>query len=160
MQLVDQKKRSNEEDQSPLLYAALVDSMCQNFWPMLIGSVCAAAAALMTAMKTGNVLLWPCALLIVGIGIARAFQMRKYERRTSALTFDQAKYWEPRYAIGAIIYAGVLGAWCFITILGSDDPIAHMLCVAVTIGYSAGGAARRSAEELVSIVAIGSRQPD
>jgi diguanylate cyclase (GGDEF)-like protein len=116
--------------------------MCQNFWPMLFGSVCAAAAALMTAMKTGNVLLWPCALLIVGIGIARAFQMRKYERRTSALTFDQAKYWEPRYAIGAIIYAGVLGAWCFITILGSDDPIAHMLCVAVTIGYTAGGAAR------------------
>src|SRR3982075_1412002 len=142
MQLVDQKKRSNQEELEPVLYAALVDSMCQNFWPMLIGSVCAAAAALMTAMKTGNVLLWPCALLIVGIGIARAFQMRKYERRTSVLTFDQAKYWEPRYAIGAIIYAGVLGAWCFITILGSDDPIAHMLCVAVTIGYTAGGAAR------------------
>jgi len=142
MQLVDQKKRSNQEELEPVLYAALVDSMCQNFWPMLFGSVCAAAAALMTAMKTGNVLLWPCALLIVGIGIARAFQMRKYERRTSALTFDQAKYWEPRYAIGAIIYAGVLGAWCFITILGSDDPIAHMLCVAVTIGYTAGGAAR------------------
>jgi len=142
MQLVDQKKRSNQEELEPVLYAALVDSMCQNFWPMLFGSVCAAAAALMTAMKTGNVLLWPCALLIVGIGIARAFQMRKYERRTSVLTFDQAKYWEPRYAIGAIIYAGVLGAWCFITILGSDDPIAHMLCVAVTIGYTAGGAAR------------------
>src|SRR3982075_992167 len=142
MQLVDQKKRSNQEELEPVLYAALVDSMCQNFWPMLFGSVCAAAAALMTAMKTGNVLLWPCAVLIVGIGTARAFQMRKHERRTSALTFEQAKYWEPRYAIGAIIYAGVLGAWCFITILGSDDPIAHMLCVAVTIGYTAGGAAR------------------
>jgi diguanylate cyclase (GGDEF)-like protein len=142
MQLVDQKKRSNQEELEPVLYAALVDSMCQNFWPMLFGSVCAAAAALMTAMKTGNTLLWPCAFLIVGIGIARAFQMRRYERRTSVLTYDQAKYWEPRYAIGAIIYAGVLGAWCFITILGSDDPIAHMLCVAVTIGYTAGGAAR------------------
>jgi len=111
-------------------------------WAITRAAAGAAAAALMTAMKTGNVLLWPCALLIVGIGIARAFQMRKYERRTSVLTFDQAKYWEPRYAIGAIIYAGVLGAWCFITILGSDDPIAHMLCVAVTIGYTAGGAAR------------------
>jgi diguanylate cyclase (GGDEF)-like protein len=142
MQLVDQKKQSNQEELEPVLYAALVDSMCQNFWPMLFGSACAAAAALMTAMKTGNVLLWPCAVLIVGIGTARAFQMRKYERRTSVLTFEQAKYWEPRYAIGAIIYAGVLGAWCFITILGSDDPIAHMLCVAVTIGYSAAGAAR------------------
>ena len=142
MQLVDEKTRSNQEEQSPLLYAALVDSMCQNFWPMFIGSVCAATAALMTAVKTGNVLLWPCAVLIVAIGTARAFQMRKYERRTSALTFEQAQYCEPRYAIGAIIYAGVLGAWCFITILGSDDAIAHMLCVSTTVGYTAGGAAR------------------
>jgi diguanylate cyclase (GGDEF)-like protein len=142
MQLVDQKKRCNEEEQSPLLYAALVDSMCQNFWPLFVGGVCAAAAALMTALKTGNVLLWPIAFLIVAIGTARAFQMRKYERRTSVLTYAQAKHWEPRYAVGAISYAGVLGAWCFITILGSDDPIAHMVCVAVTIGYTAGGAAR------------------
>jgi diguanylate cyclase (GGDEF)-like protein len=142
MQLVDQKKRSNQEEPEPVLYAALVDSMCQNFWPMFIGSVSAAAAALMTALKTGNVLLWPCALLIVGIGTVRAFQMRKYERRTSVLTFEQAKYWEPRYAIGAMVYAAALGAWCFITILGNDDPIAHMVCVAVTIGYTAGGAAR------------------
>lgn len=142
MQLVDQKKRSNQEELEPVLYAALVDSMCQNFWPMFIGSVSAAAAALMTALKTGNILLWPCALLIIGIGTFRAFQMRKYERRTSVLTFEQAKYWEPRYAIGAMIYAAVLGAWCFITIIGNDDPIAHMVCVAVTIGYTAGGAAR------------------
>jgi diguanylate cyclase (GGDEF)-like protein len=142
MQLVDQKKRSNQEEFEPVIYAALVDSMCQNFWPLFFGGVCAAAAALMTALKTGNVLLWPIAFLIVAIGTARAFQMRKYERRTSVLTYAQAKHWEPRYAIGAIFYAGVLGAWCFITILGSDDPIAHMVCVAVTIGYTAGGAAR------------------
>lgn len=142
MQLVDQKKRSNQQELEPVLYAALVDSMCQNFWPMFIGSVSAAAAALMTALKTGNVLLWPCAVLIIGIGTFRAFQMRKYERRTSVLTFDQAKHWEPRYAIGAMVYAAVLGAWCFITIIGNDDPIAHMVCVAVTIGYTAGGAAR------------------
>ncbi len=142
MQLVDQEKRSNQEGQSERLYAALVDSMCQNFWPLFFGGVCAAAAALMTAIKTGNVLLWPIAFLIVAIGTARAFHMRKYERRTSVLTYEQAKQWEPRYAVGAIVYAGVLGAWCFITILGSDDPIAHMVCVAVTIGYTAGGAAR------------------
>ena len=58
MQLVDQKKRSNREEMEPVLYAALVDSMCQNFWPMLLGSSCAAVAALLTALKTGNILLW------------------------------------------------------------------------------------------------------
>jgi diguanylate cyclase (GGDEF)-like protein len=142
MQLVDQKKRSYQEKLEPELYAALVDSMCQNFWPMFVASVCAAVAAVMTAMKTGNVLLWPCAVLIVGIGTIRALHIRKYERRSSTLTFEQAKHLAPRYAIGAMIYAGVLGIWCFITIFGNDDAIAHMVCIAVTIGYTAGGAAR------------------
>src|SRR5947208_5720867 len=116
--------------------------MCQNFWPMFLGGVCAAIAAVMTALKTGNELLWPIAFLIVGIGTVRAFQMRKYERRTSVLTYEQAKALEPRYAVGALSYAAVLGAWCFITILGSNDTIAHMVCVAVTVGYTGGGAAR------------------
>jgi diguanylate cyclase (GGDEF)-like protein len=140
MQLVDQKKR--QEELEPVLYAALIDSMCQNFWPMLLGTLCAAVAAVMTAMKTGNVALWPIAALIVGIGTLRAFQMRKYERRTAVLSYEQAKHLEPRYAIGAIVYAGVLGVWCFITIHGNDDTIAHMVCVAVTIAYTGGGAAR------------------
>src|ERR1700709_2749846 len=104
MQLVDdQKRRSDQDELEPVLYAALIDSMCQNFWPMLLGTLCAAVAAVMTAMKTGNVLLWPVARLIVGIGTIRAFQMRKYERRTATLTFEQARHWEPRYAIGALV---------------------------------------------------------
>lgn len=142
MQLVDQKSRGSREELEPILYAALIDSMCQNFWPIFFGGVCAAIAAVMTAIKTGNVLLWPIAILMVGIGTVRAFQMRKYERRTSILSYDQAKALEPRYAFWALAYAAVLGAWCFITILGSNDPIADMLCVSVTVGYTGGGAAR------------------
>src|SRR5258708_29911426 len=142
MQLVDQKKRSSREELEPVLYAALVDAMCQNFWPTFIGWVCAAIAAVLTALKTGNEWLWPCAAVIIAIGTIRAFQMRKYERRTQVLTFEQAKNWEPRYAVGAMAYAAALGIWCFLTIFGNDDAVAHMLCVAVTIGYTAGGAAR------------------
>jgi hypothetical protein len=142
MQLVETKKRTGQDELEPVLYAALIDSMLQNFWPMFIGAVSAGSAAVMTALKTGNVLLWPCAILIVGIGTIRAFHMRKYERRTSVLTFEQAKHLEPRYAIGAMTYAAMLGIWCFVTIVGSDDTIAHLLCVSVTVGYTAGGAAR------------------
>ncbi|MBV9564270.1 MAG: EAL domain-containing protein [Bradyrhizobium sp.] len=142
MQLVDQKSRSSQKEFEPVLYAALVDSMCQNFWPIFFGTVCAAVAAFMTALKTGNPLLWPCALSIVAIGTARAFQMRQHERRTSVLSYEQAKAFEPRYAVSALAYAGALGAWCFITILGSNDAVAQMLCVAVTVGYTGGGAAR------------------
>ena len=139
MQLAERK---NAEMMSPSIYAALVDSMCQNFWPMLIGSISAGLAALMTACKTGNVWIWPCAVLIIAIGTTRAFQMRKYEMRTAMLTPEQAAEWEPRYRDSAILYASALGLWCYVTLLGTSDPIAHMLCTTVTIGYTAGGAAR------------------
>jgi hypothetical protein len=42
----------------PKIYAALVDSMCQNFWPMLSGALGAGIGALLTALKTGDV--WIC----------------------------------------------------------------------------------------------------
>jgi diguanylate cyclase (GGDEF)-like protein len=143
MQLADYKKRRDEEEAlSPAIYAALVDSMCQNFWPILNGTVCAAILALLTALKTGNVWIWPCAVLIVVIGTARAFQMRKYEKRTDMLTPAQAEEWEPRYRVGAVLYAAALGLWCVVVLLGSDDAVAHMLCTALTVGYTAGGAAR------------------
>ena len=149
MQLIQRKRSSTDESLSPRIYAALVDSMCQNFWPMFVGTVCATAAALMTALKTGNPWIWPCAALIVVIGTARAFQMRKYERRTEVLTPEQATELEPRYMIGAVFYAGALGLWCAVVILGSNDPVAHMLCSTVTIGYTAGGAARNYGRPLI-----------
>lgn len=142
MQLVDQKREASREEFESAIHAALVDSQCENFWPIFFGSVCTAVAATMTALKTGNPLLLPCAFLIIVIGTARAFQMRQHEPRESAVMDARTKAWEIRYEAGALAYAAALGAWCFITILGSDDAIAHMLCVAVTVGYTGGGAAR------------------
>jgi diguanylate cyclase (GGDEF)-like protein len=141
MQLAD-SNISLDREMPPSIYAALVDSMCQNFWPMLTGTICAAAAALMTALKTGIPWIWPCAILIVVIGSARAVQMRRYEKRIAMLSYAQATEWEPRYRLGALLYASALGLWCVLVLLGSDDPVAHMLCTTVTIGYTAGGAAR------------------
>ncbi|MCP3473674.1 EAL domain-containing protein [Bradyrhizobium sp. CCGUVB1N3] len=141
MQLADQKQ-SDRDELEPILYAALINSMVQNFWAIFLGSASAAVAAVMTAMKTGDVLLWPIAFLLIAVGTARAFQMRGYEDQTLALTFEQARHLEPRYWLGALIYAGVLGLWCFVVIFNNDDPVANMLCVAVTVGYTAGGAAR------------------
>jgi len=141
-QLVDHAKISNEAALPPKIYAALVDSMCQNFWPMLTGAICAAVAALMTAVKTGYPWIWPCAFLIVVVGTARAFQMRKFEKRTELISSDEAAEFEPRYKLGAVLYACSLGLWSVVVLLGTDDPVAHMLCTTVTIGYAAGGAAR------------------
>jgi len=126
----------------PPIYAALVDSLFQNPAPMLAGAICAGTAAVMTAMKTDNVLLWPCSLLIVLIGVMRAMQMRNYINRKAVIDAAEAARWERRYMIGGSVYSGALGVWCLIVLLGSDDVVAHMLCTSVTVAYTAAGAGR------------------
>ena len=141
MQLADQKQ-SDRDELEPILYAALINSMVQNFWAIFLGSASASVAAVMTALKTGDVWLWPIAFLLIAIGTARAFQMRGYEDRTQGLSFEEARHLAPRYWIGALSYAAVLGLWSFVVIYNNDDAVADMLAVAIGIGYTAGGAAR------------------
>jgi diguanylate cyclase (GGDEF)-like protein len=142
MQLADQTKDPAQKI-SPSIYAALVDSLFQNPAPMLAGAVFAAIAAVMTALKTGDNLLWPCAALLIVTGAARAFDMHKYKTRDSAPpAADEAARWEMRYQIGALFYAITLGIWCFVALTSSDDPVAHMIAVTVTSGYMAAGVGR------------------
>jgi diguanylate cyclase (GGDEF)-like protein len=125
----------------PSIHAALVDSLFSNPAPMLAGALCTAVAAVLTAYKTGNDWLWLIALAIVVIGMSRAIQMRQYQRRAPS-QINVADAWEIKYQIGALSIGITMGIWCFITIYYTDDPVAHMLCTAVTIATAAGGAGR------------------
>jgi diguanylate cyclase (GGDEF)-like protein len=142
MRFVDQKKRNKREALSPAIYAALVYSLFQNPAPMFAGVVCAAIAATMTAVKTGNVWLWPCVALLVVTGALRAADMHKYQRCKPGLTEAEAAHWEIRYQIGAMFYALALGIWCVVALLGTSDAVSHMICTSVTLGYMAAGAGR------------------
>jgi diguanylate cyclase (GGDEF)-like protein len=44
--------------------------------------------------------------------------------------------------LGGSLYAASLGFWCLVVLVGSDDPVAHMLCTSVTVAYTAAGAGR------------------
>lgn len=138
------KRQANEPELSPSISTALVDSLFQNFIPVAAGNVTAAVAAVMTAWRIGEPWLWLCPFLIVAIGLGRAVQMRVYEleRRKEPLTLERAAWWEPRYKLGADLYASSLGVWCFAVLVLTDDPVAHMLCAAVTIGYTAASVGR------------------
>jgi diguanylate cyclase (GGDEF)-like protein len=141
MQLASQGK--DPDQKMPLsIHAALIDSLFQDPGPLFAGALCAAVAAVMTAMKTGNVWLWPCVALLVATGAARALDTRQYQRRKSTLTPDGVGRWEIRYQVGAMLYAAALGLWCIVAILGSDDAVAHMICTSVTLCYVAAGGGR------------------
>jgi diguanylate cyclase (GGDEF)-like protein len=150
MQLVEPSQKQDEVKLTPPIYAALVDSLFQNPVPMLAGAICAGAGALMTAVKTGNPLLWPCALSIVVIGLIRAVQINRYAKRGTILSAAEVAQWEWRYMVGASLYAAALGVWCVLVLVGSDDTVAHMICTSVTIAYIAAGSGRTYGRPLIS----------
>ena len=139
---------------TPAVYAALVDSLFQNPGPMMAGAITAAIAAVMTAFKTGNDWIWLIAAMIVVVGAVRAYDMAEYQKRRTQLTEPEADRWESRYQFGAVLYAGALGLWCAVTLLGSRDPVAHMLCTTVTIAYTAAGAGRNYGRPWISQLQI------
>ncbi len=141
MQLANQ---SGEPDRkiSPSIHAALIDSLFTDPGPMFAGALCAAVAALMTALKTGNTLLWPCVAVLVVTGALRALDTRQYKKVRSSLTADGVARWEMRYQFGAMLYAAALGTWCMVALMGSNDAVAHMIATSVTLCYVAAGGGR------------------
>jgi diguanylate cyclase (GGDEF)-like protein len=131
-----------QQKMSPTIYAALIDSLFQDPGPMFVGALCAAVAAIMTAIKTDNMWLWPCVALLILTGAVRALDTRRYKQRESELTADEAARWEVRYQLWAMLYAAALGLWCVLTVLGSRDPVAHFICMSVTLCYVAAGGGR------------------
>ena len=95
----------------------MIDSLFETPAPLLAGIVFVAIAAAMTALKTGEHLIWACVALLVVAGAVRAFDLQRYQARKSTLTADEAARWKKRYQIGAMIQAAAIGTWCSTTLL-------------------------------------------
>jgi diguanylate cyclase (GGDEF)-like protein len=141
MQLANQSGEPGQK-MSPSIYAALIDSLFTDPGPMFAGALCAAVAALMTALKTGNMWLWPCVALLVVTGAVRALDTRQYQKLRGNLSPEDVARWEVRYQFGAMLYAAALGLWCLFVLMGSDDAVAHMIATSVTLCYMAAGSGR------------------
>jgi diguanylate cyclase (GGDEF)-like protein len=141
MHLASQAGEPNQEV-SPTISAALIDSLFEASGTVLTGIVFSAIAAAMTALKMGQHLIWVFVPLLIVAGVLRAFDLRRYQARKSTLTAEEAAQWQHRYQIGAMIQAAAIGLWCSVTLLISDDAVVHMICLSVTTGIVAGAAGR------------------
>jgi diguanylate cyclase (GGDEF)-like protein len=141
MQLANQRDLPDEPI-SPTIRAALIDSLFETPRPVQVGILMLALAASMTALKTGEALIWGCVVLLVLAGLVRVFDWWRYQARKPALTVDEAPQWQVRYQVGAMFQASAIGIWGATTILSSDDAVAHMIALSVITGVVSGGAGR------------------
>ena len=140
MQLANQT--GEQEQMSPTISAALVDSLFMNPMPMILGSFGPAIAGSVIAGVTGDFVSGLCVPLFLVIGMVRALQMYRYQQRNARLTVTEAKSWEQQYRIGAIAYGVALGIWGATVLLRTDDAAAHMLCVTTVVAYTSAGVGR------------------
>ena len=82
MQLANQP-RETDQKMSPTIYAALIDSLFEASGAVLTGIVFSAVAAAMTALKTGQNLIWLFVPLLIVAGALRAFDLRRYQASKS-----------------------------------------------------------------------------
>jgi diguanylate cyclase (GGDEF)-like protein len=131
MQLAARSGEPNQEI-SPSIRAALIDSLFENPAPLFAGVVFVAVAAALTALRTGNDLIWACVALLIVAGAVRVFGLQRYQARKLSLTANENAQWKKRYQIGAMVWAAAIGIWCSTTLLSSDDAVVHMICLSVT----------------------------
>ncbi|WP_244068570.1 EAL domain-containing protein [Bradyrhizobium sp. Ce-3] len=136
--------QTGEPDQSmsPTISAALVDSLFMNPAPMVFGAFGPAIAGAVIAFVTGNLLSWLCVPLFIVVGLARAWQMYRYQQRNSRLTVEESEAWEKRYRIGSLAYGIALGLWGAAVLVTTNDAAAHMLCVTTVVAYTSAGVGR------------------
>jgi hypothetical protein len=97
----------------PEIYIPLVDSLYKDGRTLLTGTFFVVGSILTTWWKTGEPLLFACAVAVVAVAGVRGLVMRAYRHAKVAVTSNSiARRWERRYVAGAAASVGLLGTWC------------------------------------------------
>ena len=154
-------RRHRQEGLPKEIYISLVGSLYQDERTLFIGSIGVAAAAAITAVRTGEAWLLLCAVAMPVIGYLRVLDVRRFNRRRESIkTVEAARVWEFRYVAGSAATVLLIGAWCLATFIVSPDPFLRLLSFATTLAYLTGISGRNfSSPTLVHTQIIGAAIP-
>jgi diguanylate cyclase (GGDEF)-like protein len=124
-------------------YLSIVDSLytdIRSFWVGVINSMVAIG---FTAWHSQSIWIFLCGAAFLIVAGARAIHMASYRRQRDTIsTYRAARKWERAYVTGASAYIALIGIWCFIAFVSTDDSITQMLSLAVVLAQTIGVAGR------------------
>jgi diguanylate cyclase (GGDEF)-like protein len=125
------------------IYISLVGSLFTDPRTLLVGAIGTISAVVITALKSGEPLLWLCSVAMVATACVRATDMRIFGRQ-GQLNNDAKliRKWELRYVTGSCVYVALLGIWCLIAFVKSSDPEIQLLSFSLTLANMIGVAGR------------------
>ena len=132
------------------IYASLVDALYELRQSLLIGAISAFLAALLTAWKAADWVLFGFAVAIAFVAVLRFADMAAYFRVREALkTVAAFRSWEHRYVLGAAVHVALLGGWTLVAFATTDDPFIRLFSFSVTLAYMIGISGRNFASDLL-----------
>jgi diguanylate cyclase (GGDEF)-like protein len=140
----------DKEELPSEIYVSLVSSLFSDPRTLLVGAIGTVSAALVTALKSGEPLLWLCAAAIAAISCVRAVDMYVFGRLgRDAKNPRVIRKWELRYVIGSSAYVALLGIWTLIAFAKSSDPEIQLLSFSMTLVNMIGVAGRNFGSRLL-----------
>ncbi|MEK7343541.1 MAG: EAL domain-containing protein [Pseudomonadota bacterium] len=130
---------------------SLVESLYASPASLTIGAVTGVAVGLViSGMSQPGPIQWVVAALclVASLRVVSAVFFHRQLVRGAAVA---SRTWELAYELGAWGYSGLLGLMAFVTLLGSRDPVTHMLSVSMATGYAGGISGRNAGRVQIAI---------
>jgi diguanylate cyclase len=135
------------------VFAELVNIVYTSMPPVaLIGCILVAVGSAV-AIRNNDSIIWILVASGVGVTAGRVALILAYRRKVRLDGVIDAKAWDSRYAIGAYLFAVVLGVFNF-RATATGDPMVAMLVTSLMFGYGAGIVARLGVRPIVCVVSL------
>lgn len=130
---------------------SLVESLYASPASLTIGAVTGVAVGLViSGMSQPGPIQWVVAALCL-VASLRVISAVFFHRQLVRGAAVASRTWELAYELGAWGYSGLLGLMAFVTLLGSRDPVTHMLSVSMATGYAGGISGRNAGRVQIAI---------
>jgi diguanylate cyclase (GGDEF)-like protein len=148
--------RTQAELPPPEIYSALIDDLHGPLFSFISGAATAVLVGAIAAWRTGNSGLTALTICTAVVAAARILAIADYRKQRPGLGNDvrRMRGFERRYAVGATIYAALLGLTNFVAYVFTDDAVSCLLITANSAGYAAGAMARNSSRPRIAIAQV------
>jgi diguanylate cyclase (GGDEF)-like protein len=140
----------------PEVYSALIDDLHAPLFSFITGAGTAVLVGAIASWRTENPWLVALTVCTALVAAARILTIAEYRKRRPGFADNIAllRSFERRYAVGATIYAALLGLTALVAYVFTDDPVSFLLITANGVGYAAGATARNSSRPRIAIAQL------
>ncbi|MFZ2998412.1 putative bifunctional diguanylate cyclase/phosphodiesterase [Sphingobium sp.] len=130
---------------------SLIESLYASPASLTIGAITGAAVGIVISSMTNGRAIHGVVVAVCLVAALRVVSAIFFHRQLVRGTAVASRRWELAYELGAWAYAGLLGLMSFVTLIGSANPVIHMLSVSMATGYAGGISGRNAGRVQIAI---------